>query len=133
METQIRDQTRNAEGIEPAYTVEELRQFFPDADRIMEALDYEPDPLELRYERPLPVQLIGRYAKLAVRSALVERLDDGSWYAAIPGFPGVWAQADSEKGATEGLEAVVWDWTLLKIQDKDRDLPLVDTIDLNVL
>lgn len=81
----------------------------------------------------LPMQIIEMYAMTAARHAETERLEDGSWYAEIPNFPGVWAQGDSEEEAIRGIEAVALDWTLLKIQDKDRDLPIVDEIDLNVL
>lgn len=134
----MQTQTQNAEEINTAsrieeIDIEELRQRVPGVDRVLAALDLEPDPLEIRYERPLPVQLIRRYAKLAVLRAETERFEDGSWYAEIRNFPGVWAQGNSEGEAIEQLEAVVRDWVLLKIQDKDRDLPIVSTIDLNSL
>ncbi len=70
---------------------------------------------------------------LAALRADTERLDDGSWYADIRGFPGVWAQGDSEDEAREEIETVVRDWTVLKILDEDRDLPVIGMIDLNVL
>ncbi len=81
----------------------------------------------------LPMQIIERYSQAAARHADTERLEDGGWYAEIPKFVGVWAQGDSEEEATKRLEAVVRDWTLLKIQDRDRDLPVIEEIDLNVL
>lgn len=138
MATQVHTQTQNVEEIDTAARVEEidieeLKQRVPNAERILNALNYEPDPLEVRYGRPLPVQLIRRYAMLAARRAETELLEDGSWYADIRNFPGVWAQGDSEEEAVRELEVVVRDWTLLKIQDRDGDLPLVDDIDLNVL
>ena len=81
----------------------------------------------------LPMQLIERYARLAARRGQTEQIEDGSWYAEIPLLPGVWAQADSEDEVLRELEAVVRDWTLLKLEDRDRDLPEIDTINLNVL
>lgn len=130
--------TQSIEEVDTALHVEEvdaeeLRQRVPGAERILNALNYEPDPLEIRYGRPLPVQLIKRYAALAARRAGVERLDDGSWYTEVRNFPGVWAQGDSEEEAIKELETAVRDWTLIKIQDKDRDLPVIDEIDLNAL
>lgn len=133
MATLTQGQALNVEEIETAFPLEEIRQRLPDGDRILRALQYEPDPLEIRYGRPLPVQLIKRYAMLAAHRGETERLEDGSWYAEIRGFPGVWAQGDSEKEVIKELETVVRDWTLLKIQDKDRDLPIVGMIDLNML
>lgn len=129
----VQGQAVNVEEIETAIPREEVRRRFPDAERILRALDYEPDPLEVRYGRPLPVQLIRRYAILAALRAQTERLGDGSWYAEVQGFPGVWTQGESERKALREIETVVRDWALLKIQDKDRDLPVIGEIDLNVL
>lgn len=136
MEMQTR--TQNAEDIHTASRVEEidieeLKQRVPEVDRVLAALDLPSDPLEVRYGRPLPVQLITRYAKLAALRADTERLESGDWYAEIRGFPGVWADGASEEEAAKKLESVVRDWALLKIMDGDRDLPVVDLIDLNVL
>ncbi len=127
------EQALNVREVETAFSPEEARRRFPDAERILRALRYEPDPLEVRYGRPLPVQLVKRYAMLAAWRADTERLEDGSWYAEVQGFSGVWAQGDSEEEALKELEAVIRDWTLLKIQDKDRDLPVIGLIDLNAL
>src|SRR5215210_5773659 len=98
MDTQTHTSTRNVEYIDTAsrieeIDIEELKRRVPGAERVIEAMDYEPDPLEIRYGRPLPVQLINRYAMLAALRADTERLQDGSWYAEIRNFPGVWAQA----------------------------------------
>jgi predicted RNase H-like HicB family nuclease len=123
----------NIEEIVLPLSAEEVKERLPYIERIISALDYEPDPLEIYCGRPLPVQLIKRYAKRAARRARTERLDDGSWYAEIRNFPGVWAQSDSEEGVVREIETVVRDWALLKIRDKDRDLPIIDEIDLNVV
>ncbi len=81
----------------------------------------------------LPMQLIEKYCELAARHATSKRLADGEWFATILGFEGVWAKEPSEQRALEVLEEVVLDWTLLKIQHKDKDLPVIEEIDLNVL
>lgn len=81
--------------------------------------------------RPVPVHLVERYSKLAVRHAVVELQEDGQWLARIEGFPGVWT---CEAGALEALtvlEEVVFDWALLKMEDGDRDLPVLGDLDLN--
>ncbi len=138
MATQIQTQTQNVEEIEAAsrveeIDVEELKLRVPGGERILAALDYETHPLEVHYGRPLPIQLIERYAMLAARRADTEQLEGLGWYADIRNFPGVWAQGASEEEAIKELETVVRDWTLLKIQDKDQDLPIINEIDLNVL
>lgn len=80
----------------------------------------------------LPMQLIEKYAEAAVRHAILKRHPDG-WVATVLGFQGVWAKERSEEQALEVLKEVIKDWTLLKIQHKDRDLPVIEEIDLNVL
>lgn len=82
---------------------------------------------------PLPIGLIQKYVKAAVTLTIVKQHPDGLWFAEIPNFPGVWAKEASKKASLEVLEDVLFDWLLLKIQDGDRDLPVIDTIDLNVL
>ncbi len=99
----------------------------------LEYKPYEPDPLETHFGRPLPVQLIRRYAKLAAKRAESEKLEDGTWFASIRGFEGVWAEGESEEEALEAVEGVVRDWVCFKVIDKDRDLPVLDAINLNVL
>jgi predicted RNase H-like HicB family nuclease len=89
-----------------------------------------PDPAP---ERELPTQLIDRYVRSVVRRAEVKQYPDGSWFAEIPGFPGVWANDPSQDETLVDLEETLREWVLLKIQDGDRDLRVVDSIDLNVL
>jgi predicted RNase H-like HicB family nuclease len=77
--------------------------------------------------------LVWQYATLAVRRAKLRHLESGTLFAEIEGFPGVWAQGASEKEALETLEEVLLDWLHLKIEDGDRDIPPIGSIDLNVL
>jgi predicted RNase H-like HicB family nuclease len=81
----------------------------------------------------VPDQLIGRYVNVAVHRAVYERLDDGRWYAEIPILPGVWADGDSEMETLVALREVVEGWVEFKIEDHDEDIPVIDTIDLNLL
>jgi len=82
----------------------------------------------------LPMQIIGKYAAVAAwQHGALKRLPDGGWFATVPNFEGVWASESSRKQALEALEKVVLDRTILKIQHKDKDLPILEEIDLNVL
>jgi hypothetical protein len=65
------------------------------------------------------------YAREAVQHAAVKELDTGELVASIPGFDGVWASAENREALMAELESVVRDWTLLKIEDGDRDLPVI--------
>lgn len=87
---------------------------------------------EIEITKNIQYELIGKYKKLAMQAAKVEQLDDGSWYAELPGFPGVWADDEESAGnALSTLEEVLEDWIVLKIEMNDRDIPIIDEIDLN--
>jgi predicted RNase H-like HicB family nuclease len=88
---------------------------------------------EIVLTKYIPGQLFARYMKAAMRRVQVKQLQDDTWYLDLKGFPGVWANGESIKDASESLEEVLLDWLLLKIMDEDRDIPIVDQIDLNVL
>jgi len=88
---------------------------------------------EVVFRKSLPIGLIQRYVELAVKQAAIKQHPDGHWFAEIPKFQGVWAKEASAKESIEVLEDVLFDWLLLKIQDGDRDLPVIEHIDLNVL
>lgn len=57
--------------------------------------------------------------------------DDGSIYGEIPGFEGVYANADNLEDCREELEDVLGEWILLGVY-KNLSLPIVDGIDLNI-
>ena len=88
---------------------------------------------EVIFRRPLPIQLLEQYAQAATRRAIARQLNDGSWFAEIEGFAGVWASGPSQKQALDTLEDVVFEWVILKIRDQDRDIPVLESLDLNTL
>lgn len=81
----------------------------------------------------LPGDLMNRYIAVALRSALPKKTDDGHWYCALDQFPGVWAKEASPKECLDTLEEVLREWLVIKIVDKDRDIPVIDEIDLAVV
>jgi predicted RNase H-like HicB family nuclease len=81
----------------------------------------------------LPGDLMNRYISVALRAALPRQTDDGQWYCALDQFPGVWAQEASPKECLDVLAEVLKEWLVLKIVDRDRDIPVVDDIDLAVV
>ena len=81
----------------------------------------------------LPGDLVSRYIIVALRAALPRQTHDGQWYCALDQFPGVWAQEASPKECLDVLAEVLKEWLVLKIVDRDRDIPVVDDIDLAVV
>lgn len=72
------------------------------------------------------------YIQAAMATAQYEILpDDGSYYGRIPGFKGVWAQADTLEGCRAELQSVLEDWILLAIRFNDR-LPAVGGVRLKL-
>jgi len=80
-----------------------------------------------------PKALLDRYVLNAVRVASVELIEDGSYFAEIPGVPGVWADGNSESAVCRELDAALRAWLDLKIKHEDHDIPVIAGIDLNVL
>ncbi len=73
--------------------------------------------------------MLTKYIDAAMHHAKYELIEDGTIYAEIPGFDGLWANADTVKECRDELQDVLEGWLLLKIADHDP-LPIVDGITL---
>ena len=65
-----------------------------------------------------------------MRRATYEILSDGTFYGAIPGFQGVWANADTLEACREELQEVLEGWIVLGLR-LGHKLPVVDGIELS--
>ena len=61
--------------------------------------------------------MIIEYCQKAIERAAYK--NDGSWFAEIPGFQGVWANGDSVEQCRNELVTVLEEWLLLKVRDGD--------------
>jgi predicted RNase H-like HicB family nuclease len=68
--------------------------------------------------------MLNEYMDKAMRHAAYRRLEDGTIFGSIPGFQGVWANADTESACTTELREVLEGWLLLGIANHD---PLPET------
>ena len=76
--------------------------------------------------------MIREYISKAMTGAQYETLsDDGSWYGEIPGFQGVYSNADSLEECRTELEEVLEEWLLFSIS-RNLDVPVVDGVDLKL-
>jgi predicted RNase H-like HicB family nuclease len=76
--------------------------------------------------------MIREYIAAAMAKAEYEILsDDGSFYGEIPGFQGVYSNADTLEECRKVLEEVLEEWLLLRIT-LDFDVPVVDGLDLKL-
>ena len=72
------------------------------------------------------------YIRAAMRQAEYEILpDDGTFYGEIPGFNGVYANADTLEACREELEEVLEEWILFRVS-RNLSLPVVDGIELTI-
>lgn len=74
--------------------------------------------------------MMKEYLDKAMARAVFEK-ESGRWFGEIPGFPGVWADGITRKECAATLREVLEGWLLLKIQDRDGDIPVMEGIDLN--
>jgi len=76
--------------------------------------------------------MLTNYIRAAMHRARYEiLLDDGTFYGEIPGFEGVYANADTLEACREELEEVLEEWILLRVF-RNLPLPIVNEIELAV-
>ena len=79
----------------------------------------------------MEAQMLIEYAQKALEQANYKRLEDGTWFADIPGFEGVWANGTRVEDCRRELIEVLEEWLMLKLRDGDP-IPAVDGIELRV-
>ena len=76
--------------------------------------------------------MIREYIAGAMKRARYEILeDDGTYYGEIPGFQGVYSNAEQLEECRNMLEEVLEEWLLLSIS-RGLPTPIVDGIDLRI-
>jgi predicted RNase H-like HicB family nuclease len=76
--------------------------------------------------------MLTEYIQAALKKASYEILpDDSSFYGEIPGFSGVYANADTLEECRNELREVLEDWILLSIS-RHLPIPVIDGIELKL-
>jgi predicted RNase H-like HicB family nuclease len=76
--------------------------------------------------------MLTKYIRSAMKKARYEILpDDNTFYGEIPGFKGVYANADDLEACRDELEEVLEEWILFRIS-RHLPLPTVDGIELKI-
>ncbi len=70
------------------------------------------------------------YLTKAMKKAQIEKMEDGRYFGAVQGFPGPWADGDTEEECRKELEEVFEEWLVLALRDDD-ELPELEGINLN--
>lgn len=71
------------------------------------------------------------YCEKALQQAQYKKLDDGTWFAEIEGFQGVWGNGRTIEACRQDLLEVLEEWLILKLQDGDP-LPVIDGLEIKV-
>ena len=53
------------------------------------------------------------------------------FFATIPGLKGLWAEDATLEACREELQSTLEDWIMIKVRFGDKDLPVLNGIDLN--
>jgi predicted RNase H-like HicB family nuclease len=69
--------------------------------------------------------MIFEYCQKALEKAEYKELEDGTWFAEIPGFKGVWANGKTVEESRKELISVLEEWIILKLRDRDS-VPEID-------
>ncbi len=75
--------------------------------------------------------MLTEYIRTAMRQATYELLDDDTYYGEIPGFQGVYADAETLESCREELQEVLEGWILVGLR-LGHSLPTVEGISLVV-
>jgi predicted RNase H-like HicB family nuclease len=74
--------------------------------------------------------MLTEYLRAAMKKAKYEILsDDNTFYGEIPGFEGVYANADTLEGCRDELEEVLEEWIFFRVS-RNLPLPVVEGIEL---
>ncbi len=73
--------------------------------------------------------LLTSYIKAAMSKTVIEKFDDGSFYAEIPECVGLWANEDSIEDCIGVIREALEEWIMIKLIENDP-LPIIDDIEI---
>ena len=71
------------------------------------------------------------YCEKAIEKAEYKKLEDGTWFAEVPGFHGVWASSNTVEECRKELISVLVEWLVLKLRDQDP-IPEINSLRLEI-
>ena len=75
--------------------------------------------------------MLFEYIQKALKKAEYKILDNGTWFAEIPGFEGLWANTKTVEECRFELQEVLEEWLILKIRDQDP-IPEIEGVEIKV-
>jgi predicted RNase H-like HicB family nuclease len=74
--------------------------------------------------------LFVKYIEASMSKAQYEAMEDGDYWAEIPGFQGVWGTGKTIEEAHSDLEGGLEGWLLLGLWQNDPDIPVLGKLSL---
>ncbi len=75
--------------------------------------------------------MLSEYVQKALTKAQYKLLENGTWFAEIPGFEGIWANANTVEECRHDLQEVLEEWLVLKIRDRDS-IPEIEGVEIRI-
>jgi predicted RNase H-like HicB family nuclease len=75
--------------------------------------------------------MLTKYVQKVLERAQYKMLDDGTWFAEILGFQGVWANKATVEECRQELVEVLEEWLILKIRDRDS-IPIIEGVGIEI-
>jgi len=75
--------------------------------------------------------MLFEYIQKAIEMAIYKKLENGTWFAEIPGFPGVWANGKTVESCRKELWEVLEEWLILKLRERDS-IPKIRGVTLRI-
>jgi len=82
------------------------------------------------HDRFTVMAILTEYLHAAMRQAEYERLEEGGWYAHIPGLLGLWASARTVEDTRNDLLSALEDWLYVNAYVAHLELPQFDGISM---
>lgn len=86
-----------------------------------------------RFARAYVERLVEEYVAAAMHHVRTRQFPDGYWIADVVGLDGAWSDGKTAEDAITALPDILFDWVMLKIADRDGDIPPLAGINLNYL
>jgi predicted RNase H-like HicB family nuclease len=74
--------------------------------------------------------MLTKYIEAAMRLARYELVEDGTFWAEIPGFRGLSGSAQALEECRDDLRGALEVWLVLKLWDNDEDIPVLGKLSL---
>jgi len=75
--------------------------------------------------------MIIQFIQAALKKARYEILENEGFYGEIPGFDGVYAQAENLESCREELSSILEEWIFIRLT-RNLPIPAVDGIELKI-